>query len=574
MTDPDRPWTAFYGPHIRADLEHATYRNIPDMIRSVADTYGKAKAFTCCLPNGMNGSLTFSQVNEMSDAFAVYLRDVAGLEAGDRVAVQLPNCLGFPIVAFGIFKAGCVLVNVNPMYTAEEMSKQFIDAEPHALITIDMFADKIPEATHGHPIPNIIVTRIAEFFPTMPRGIVGLIQKHWDKVIKPIEVAHIRLPAAIHAGRQHIAKGHVEADLYHHELTGDDLAVLQYTGGTTGVAKGAMLTHGNLIMNMEQAMELLAGDMKKGEEVILTVLPLYHVFAFTVNMLSFYWLGARNILIPNPRPLSNLKRAFENYKITWMSGVNTLFNGLCNEVWFLDSPPRHMKFAGAGGMALQTPVARRWREITGTEVLQGYGLTETSPVLTFEPYGKTREGTIGIPVPSTEIACFDDNGKRLPIGETGEIGARGPQIMKGYWKKPEETEKVMQGDWFLTGDIGVMDEEGYVRIVDRKKDMVVVSGFNVYPNEVEDVIADHSGVLEVAVIGVPDDSTGEAVKAFVVVADKTLTADDVRSHCKEHLTSYKVPKRIEFRDELPKSNVGKILRKDLRAEELAQLAAE
>ena len=574
MAHPDRPWTAFYGPGVRPELGTPSYRNVPDLIRGVAETYGSAKAFTCCLPNGMNGTLSFRQVDEMSDALAVYLREVAGLEVGDRVAVQMPNCLGFPVAAFGVFKAGCVLVNVNPMYTPEEMAKQFEDAEPHALIIIDMFADKIARATRGHPIPNVIVTRVAEFFPAAPRGIVGLVQKYWDRSVKPVETAHIRLPAAIAAGRQHISRDHVEADAYHQEITAEDLAVLQYTGGTTGVAKGAMLTHGNLIYNMEQFMELLGSDMKKGEEVILTALPLYHIFAFTVNMLAFYSTGGRNILIPNPRPLSNLKRAFENYKVTWMSGVNTLFNGLNNEIWFQDSPPRYLKFAGAGGMALQSAVAERWREITGTEVLQGYGLTETSPVLTFEPVGKTRPGTIGIPVPSTDVACFDDAGDRLPQGETGEIAARGPQIMKGYWKKPDETANVMNGEWFLTGDIGRMDPDGYFEIVDRKKDMVVVSGFNVYPNEVEDVIAAHPAVVEVAVIGVPDDATGEAVKAFVVSGDKGLSQDAVRAYCKEHLTSYKVPKRIEFRDELPKSNVGKILRKDLRAEELAKIAAE
>ncbi|MEO0691771.1 MAG: AMP-binding protein [Pseudomonadota bacterium] len=572
MVQSDRPWQAFYGPKVRPDIGTSSYRNLPELIRSVAETYKAAKAFTCVLPNGMNGTLSFAQVDEMSDALAVYLREVAGLSAGDRVAVQMPNSLSFPVAAFGVFKAGCVLVNVNPLYTADEMAKQFEDAEPHALIIADMFADKVPDATRGHPIPNVIVTRVAEFLPAMPRGIVGLVQKYWDRSVKPIEIAHVRLPEALRAGRNRIKADHVEVDAYHQSITHDDLAVLQYTGGTTGVAKGAMLTHGNLILNMEQAMELLGGDMEKGAEVILTALPLYHIFAFTVNMLAFYWLGARNILIPNPRPLSNVKRAFENYKITWMSGVNTLFNALCNEVWFLDSPPRHLKFAGAGGMALQSSVAERWREVTGTEVLQGYGLTETSPVVTFEPLGKTREGTIGIPVPSTDVACFADDGTQLPVGETGEIGARGPQIMKGYWRKPEETAKVMAGDYFLTGDIGVMDPDGYFRIVDRKKDMVVVSGFNVYPNEVEDVLAAHPGVTEAAVIGVPDGATGEAVKAFIVKGDPGLSVEQVRGYCKEHLTAYKVPKQVEFRDELPKSNVGKILRKDLRAEALAQAA--
>ncbi len=569
-----RPWTAFYAPGERTDIASPAYRTLPDLVRSVSETHGAAPAFTCCLPNGMNGTLSFQQVDEMSDSLAVYLREVAGLGQGDRVALQMPNCLSFPVAAFGVLKAGCVLVNVNPLYTAEEMARQFEDATPHALIIVDMFADKIPAATRDHPIPNVIVTRVAEFFPAMPRGIVGLVQKYWDRSVIPVETAHTRLPDAIAAGRARIAKDRVEVDAYHQPVTSDDIAVLQYTGGTTGVSKGAMLTHGNLIMNMEQTMELLNSNVTKGEEVALTALPMYHIFAFTVNLLGFYWLGARNVLIPNPRPLSNLKRAFENYKITWMSGVNTLFNGLTNEIWFTDSPPRHLKFASAGGMALQSSVAERWEQITGKPVIQGYGLTETSPVLTFEPLGKARPGSIGVPLPSTLVTCLDEDGNEVPQGERGEIAAKGPQVMKGYWQKPEETEKVMKNGWFLTGDIGVMDPDGYFRIVDRKKDMVVVSGFNVYPNEVEDVLAAHPGILEAAVIGVPDDVAGEAVKAFVVKVDPGLTAEAIRAYCKEHLTAYKVPKRVEFRDELPKSNVGKILRKDLRAEELAQVAAE
>ena len=573
MSVADRPWTSFYDPDVRPDISSASYRTIGDLIRSVAETYGKAPAFTACMSNGMNGTLTFSQVDEMSDAFAVYLREVAGLNQGDRVALQMPNCLSFPVAAFGILKAGCVLVNVNPLYTADEMSKQFLDAEPHALVIVDMFADKIPAATRGHPIPNIIVTRVAEFLPSMPRGIIGLVQKYWDRSVAPIEVPHIRLPEALEAGRAHAHAEKIEVDAYHQHVSPDDVACLQYTGGTTGVAKGAMLTHANLILNMEQTMELITG-VEKGEEVALTALPMYHIFAFTVNLLGFYWLGARNILIPNPRPLTNLKRAFENYKITWMSGVNTLFNGLTNEIWFTDSPPKHLKFASAGGMALQASVAEKWEKITGKPVLQGYGLTETSPVLTFEPLGKTREGSIGVPLPGTDVACLDDVGNPVPQGDSGEIAAKGPQVMKGYWNKPEETAKVMRDGWFLTGDIGVMDEDGYFRIVDRKKDMVVVSGFNVYPTEIEDCLASHPGVLESAVIGVPDALTGEAVKAFIVTRDTSLTEADIRAFCKTHMTAYKVPKRVEFREELPKSNVGKILRKDLRAEETAQIAAE
>lgn len=573
MPHADRPWTAYYGADVRAEIDTPRHRTLADFIGSLSETYAGAPAFTCCLPNGMNGTLTYAQADEMSDALAIYLREVAGLKAGDRVAIQMPNCLSFPVAAFAIFKAGCVLVNVNPLYTAEEMARQFEDAEPHALIIVDMFADKIPAATRGHPIPNVIVTRIAEFLPAMPRGIVGLVQKYWDQSVKPIETAHIRLPDAIQAGRSHRATDHVEVDGYTRDVTPDDVAVLQYTGGTTGVSKGAMLSHRNLIMNTEQSVEMLTIH-EKGKEVVLTALPLYHIFAFTLSMLLVYAIGGRNILIPSPRPLSNLKRAFENYRITWMSGVNTLYNGLTREIWFRDTPPRHMKFCAAGGMALQAAVSERWQELTGTPIYQGYGLSETAPLLTVNPFGRPRDGTIGIPLPGTEIACFSDDGAQLAPGEVGEIAARGPQVMLGYWKKPEETAKVMRGDWFLTGDIGVMDAEGYVSIVDRKKDMVVVSGFNVYPNEIEDCLALHPGILESAVIGVPDAGTGEAVKAFVVRGDDTLTEVDIRAHCKQHLTAYKVPRRVEFRDELPKSNVGKILRKDLRAEETARMAAE
>ncbi len=572
MGDDSRPWTAFYGPSVRRDITEPRYRTLGDMIAAVAHQYGSKPAFTCCLPNGMNGTLSFAQADEMSDAMAIYLREVCGLSQGDRVALQVPNGLSFPVAAFGVMKAGCVLVNVNPLYTAEEMAKQFADAEPQALIVVDMFADKVRAAMKGHPIPNVIVTQVAEFLPAAPRGIVRLVQKYWDRSLPPVDFAHIRLPAALAAGRR--AQAGIAVEEYRAAVAPDDVAVLQYTGGTTGVAKGAMLTHRNLLVNMEQTMEMIEG-VEPGAEVALTALPLYHVFAFTVNLMGFWWLGARNILIPNPRPLSNLKRALENYKVTWMSGVNTLFNGLANELWFKETPPRHLKFASAGGMALQTAVAERWHKVTGRPVLEGYGLTETSPVLTFNPLGRVRAGSIGIPVPGTELRCLDENGVEVPLGETGELAARGPQVMAGYWRRPEESAATMRGDWFLTGDIGVRDGDGYFRIVDRKKDMVIVSGFNVYPNEVEDCLASHPGVSEAAVIGVPDGATGERVEAHVVLRDAALTEADLRAHCKAHLTPYKVPKRVVMRDTLPKSNVGKILRKDIRAETLsAQAPAE
>lgn len=566
MSDTDRPWEAYYSSNVRKEINTLPYQSIGDFITATASVYSNQPAFTACMPNGMNGTLSYAQVDEMSDALAVYLRETAGLNTGDRVAVQMPNCLSYPVAALGIFKAGCVLVNVNPLYTAEEMAKQFEDAEPSAIIIVDMFADKLVEATKGHPVPNIIVTRVAEFLPSLPKAIIGAVQKYWDKTVQPVEMAHIRLPDALQAGRDKQREINTPIQHYRSGIQPDDIACLQYTGGTTGVSKGAMLSHKNILMNVAQTMELITG-VEKGKEVALTALPLYHIFAFTVNFLGFFSIGAHNILIPNPRPLSNLKRAFENYKITWMSGVNTLFNGLNNEVWFLDSPPKHLKFASSGGMAMQSSVAEVWEEITGAPALEGYGLTETSPVLTFNPLGKTRANSIGIPLPSTDIRCLDEKGKQVPAGEPGELAARGPQIMLGYWKKPDETAKTMMDGWLLTGDIATMDKDGYFRIVDRKKDMILVSGFNVYPNEIEDILAAHPGVLEVAVIGVPDGAAGEAVKAFIVKQDETLTTESIRSYCKEHLTNYKVPKLVEFRDELPKSNVGKILRKDLRVED-------
>ena len=570
MADQDRPWTAFYGTSTRATIDTLEHETIGDFVSAKAEQFGPLPAFTTCLPNGMNGTLTYAQADEMSDALAIYLRDIAGIKAGDRIAVQVPNCLGYPIAAMAIFKAGCILVNVNPLYTAEEMVKQFKDSAPSAIVIIDMFSDKLEEAMREYPFESVVVTRVAEFLPAMPRGIVGLVQKYWDKSIRPITFDHVRLPDAIKQGRSKHDHMHEVLEGYRAGIGPDDIACLQYTGGTTGVAKGAMLTHRNILMNMAQVMEMI-DNLEDGKEVALTALPLYHIFAFTVNFIGFYSIGARNILIPNPRPLTNLKRATENYKITWMSGVNTLLNGLNNEMWFLDTPPKHLKFTSAGGMALQSSVAERWEEVTGKPVIEGYGLTESSPALSFNPLGSGRLNSIGIPVPSTEMKCVDEDGKDVPVGERGELIARGPQIMKGYWNKPEETAETIQNGWLLTGDIGVMDEDGYFRIVDRKKDMILVSGFNVYPNEVEDVMAAHPDIEEVAVIGVPDDASGEAVKAFIVKQDDGLTKDAVRAYCKEHLTNYKVPKMVEFREELPKSNVGKILRKDLRAEEMAKV---
>ncbi len=546
-----------------------TAATIGTIAGEAASRFGAKTAYTVVMPNGMYGKLSFQDIDELSDDFAVYLREQCGLAAGDRVALQTPNCLVFPIAAFGILKAGCVLVNTNPLYTADEMERQFADAAISAIVIVDMFADKLAEVTRRHPVKHVVVSAVSEFLPGAVAGVIRLVQRWWDKSLPAIAFPHDRFRAACDAGRAIRRERGIRVADYTASMGPETLACLQYTGGTTGISKGAMLTHGNILANMRQGEMCFDSNMRQGEEVILTALPLYHIFAFTANFLMFHRAGANNILIPNPRPISNLKRAFENHRITWMTGVNTLFNALNNEFWFAESPPKTLRGAVAGGMALQQAVADRFKAITGADVFEGYGLTETSPIITFNAPGKAKAGSIGQPTLGTDVAILDDEGRAVADGQPGELAVRGPQVMQGYWNRPDETAKVMRGDWFLTGDIAIRDTDGYYRIVDRKKDMILVSGFNVYPNEVEDVLARHPGVLECAVIGVPDGAAGEAVAAYVIPRDPGLTSEALREHCKAHLTAYKAPKTVTFRETLPKSNVGKILRKDLRAEVLA-----
>ena len=565
MTIAARPWAAAYPSGVPAEVTAPLARTLGQLVRDTAAREGDRTAYTVVMPNGMFGDLSFAEVDRLSDAFAAWLREVAGLQPGDRVALQTPNSLTVPVVAFGTFKAGCVLVNVNPLYTAAEMAHQIADAQPKVIVITDMFADKLAEAGRSVPLPRVVVTRVAELMPRAVRGVIGLVQKHWDRSIPTISFPHDRLPEVLAEGARLPRKAH-DAD-----LSETAIAVLQYTGGTTGVAKGAILTHRNLLMNMAQAMTFINPHVVPGKEVVLTAIPTYHILAFTLNLLGFFHLGARNLLIPNPRPLSNLKRAFENYPITWIIGVNTLFNGLMNEYWFTDAPPRKLKASFAGGMALHGAVADRWRSLTGTEIVEGYGLTETSPVATGNPIGAARIGSIGIPMPSTDVRLIDESGNEVPPGTPGEFTIRGPQVMQGYWNRPDDTRAAICAEGFLrTGDIAVMDADGYFRIVDRKKDMILVSGFNVYPNEVEDCLARHPAVQECAVIGVPDGPAGELVRAYVVRRDDSVTEADLRAHCKESLTAYKVPRQIVFRDDLPKTNVGKILRRSLRDEALSQ----
>ncbi|QLF69442.1 AMP-binding protein [Peteryoungia desertarenae] len=571
---PPRPWLASYGATIPQELPELRYSSLPDLVHKSSVANDKRKAFTCVVPNGMNGTLTYAEIGEMSDAFAAFLHHDCGLRPGDRVAVQLPNCLAYPVVAFGVFKAGCVLVNTNPLYTPSEMIHQFNDAGAKALVLIDMFADKLAEVVPKTGIQSVILAGIPEFFPRIPEVIVRGVQKVWSKTLPPVpklDVATLRLKQALAMGRAH----HANVAAMWENVGPDDLALLQYTGGTTGVAKGAMLTHGNILSNLEQVKAVSSGMMAKNDQV-LTALPLYHIFSFTANLITFFELGARNILIPSPRPVQNLQRAIENYPITWITGVNTLFNGLMNEEWFAAYPPKQLRAAIAGGTALHEAVATRWRVMTGTQIAEGYGLTETSPLVSFNPLDdRAKPGSIGMPVPGCDVLLVDEDSKPVATGEPGELIVRGVQVMKGYWQRPEETAAAIQNDWFYTGDIAVMDEEGFLRIVDRKKDMVLVSGFNVYPNEVEAVLSKMDAVLEAAVVAVPDAKTGEAVRAYVVKNpdyEGELTKEDVFKHCRQYLSDYKVPKSVVFRDVLPKSPIGKILRKDLKAEIRSEFA--
>ena len=559
---PQRPWLDHYPADVDPVLQKVTLPHLPALARHAASTYANTIAYTQVMANGMNGSLKYREVDVHSDNFAAYLRETLGLKPGDRVALQIPNSLAYPIVAFGVMKAGLVLVNTNPLYTAPEMVHQFKDSGAKVLVVSDMFADRLPEVLPQTGIETVVTVRISEFFTPVVAGVIRLVQKVWSRTLPKITVPHTSFQDALKAGEKVCTKA--QAESYLEGVGPDSLAALQYTGGTTGVSKGAMLSHGNLVSNTMQTLQMLGGYITPGKETALTPLPLYHIFAFTVNVMWFH-VGARNILIPTPRPPSNLKRAFENYKITWTVGVNTLFNALLNERWFTDSPPKHLKASAAGGMSLHDSVAKRWLEVTGTPIVEGYGLTESSPVLSFNPLGGVfKDNSIGIPVPSTEIACVDEKGTEVPVGAPGELIAKGPQIMQGYWQSDAETSNTLRDGWLHTGDIAQMDSDGYFTIVDRKKDMVLVSGFNVYPNDVEEAIAAVPGVLEVGVIGVPDEKSGEAVRAYVVASAPAPSVETIVAHCREKLSAYKVPSSIVFVDELPKSPIGKILRRELR----------
>jgi long-chain acyl-CoA synthetase len=558
-----RPWLRFYHEQTAKDLPPLPWPHLPAFIREAARKYADKPAFTLYLPNGTQGTLTYAEADRRSDEFAVYLREVAGFHPGDRIALQMPNCLAYPIAVFGCLKAGLVMANTNPLYTPAEMTHQFNDSGAVGLIAIDVFGNKVADVLPQTQIRQVVLVSVADLLPPLKRFVVRTVQKYVKKMIPPIAFQHVTFPDALRQGAAKIAAG-ASPEAYAVSLTPASIAALQYTGGTTGVSKAAVLTHRNLLANIMASLEMWKPYLAHGQEVMLTALPLYHIFAFTANLMIFFAVGGRNILVPSPRPFTNLKLAMEREPITWFTGINTLFVAMMNEPWFQARRDWQLKGTVAGGMALVPAVGERWQQLTKTPMYQGYGLTETSPVVTLVPFHRNKLASIGVPVPGTDVRLVGDDGVDVPRGQPGELIVRGPQVMDGYWQQPDETAKVLRDGWLYTGDVATMDEDGYFQIVDRKKDMILVSGFNVYPNEVEAVLAGHPGVAEVCVLGAPDPQCGEAVVAFIVRRDPSVTAEQLRLHAKAQLTNYKVPRTFVFRDELPKSNVGKILRKDLK----------
>ncbi len=548
------PWRALYHPSVSPKIDIDQYQNILEVFDQAVARYSDKKCFS-----NFGHTYSYKQLSEKVEHFAAFLQQELKLKKGDRIAIQMPNLLQYPVVLFGAMKAGLIIVNTNPLYTASEMKHQFKDSGAKSIVILKNYAHLLESVIKETKIESVIVTEIGDFLPFPKNLLVNFVIKYVRKMVPDFSLPQAYdLNQALEIGRL--------ANFQKVEMNQLDTAFLQYTGGTTGVSKGAILTHKNIIANMLQICNWMRPKLKEGEEIALTPLPLYHIFSLTVNCLAFMRYGAHNILITNPRDIPAFIKEMKKSHFTVMSGVNTLFNGLMNHPDFNTIDFSKVKISVAGAMALQRTVSERWEKLTRSKLVEGYGLTETSPVACCNPIdGTDRVGTIGLPVPETWIKFVDDDGNEVANNEPGEICVYGPQVMKGYWERPDETAKVIDKDgWLHTGDIGILDEKNYIKIVDRKKDMILVSGFNVYPNEVEDAIASHPGVLEVAAIGVPDTHSGEVVKVVIVKKDPNLTEASVIEHAKKNLTNYKVPKMVEFRTDLPKTNVGKILRRALR----------
>ncbi|MFK7972380.1 MAG: AMP-binding protein [Bacteroidia bacterium] len=548
----NRAWFAHYNPGTPRDIDPERYDSVVDYIDQCLKKFGDNPAFV-----NMGKHITFSDLDTKSRQFAAYLQSI-GLKQGDRIALQMPNVLAYPVILFGALRAGLIIVNTNPLYTEREMKHQFKDSGAKAIVILSNFADKLANVIGDTDIKHVVVVRIGDLLGMVKGNVVNFVIKNIKKMEPSYSIpGAVRFPKALKAG--------ASKTFTKPTIKRDDPGFLQYTGGTTGVSKGATLSHKNIVANMLQIRAWIDTSLEEGKETVITALPLYHIFAFTVNCLAMLGYGAKNILITNPRDIPGFVKELSKHPYTLLTGVNTLFNALVNNKDFAKSDFSNLKLVVGGGMAVVPAVNDRWKGITGLPIVEGYGLSETSPVLCVNPVdGRDQIGTIGLPISSTDICVMDDDGNQLPAGEVGEICARGHQVMLGYWERPDETEKVFFGEWFRTGDIGKMNEDGFFQIVDRKKDMILVSGFNVYPNEVEAVAMEHEGVLECAAIGVPHPKSNEVVKLFVVKKDDALTAEDLIAFCRKELAGYKVPKHVEFREELPKTNVGKILRKDLR----------
>ncbi|AIF47907.1 long-chain-fatty-acid--CoA ligase [Dyella japonica] len=558
----ERPWLAHYPEGVPPQIDVNQYASVAAVVEEAFERFRHRPAFT-----SFGKILSYGQVDELSRQFAGYLTGTLKLSKGDRIAIMMPNVLQYPIALFGALRAGLVVVNTNPMYTARELKHQLEDSGAKAIVVLDNFASTLQQVVADTHVEHIITTGIGDLLGA--KGVlINFVLKHVKKMVPAYSLpTAVRFADALSQGAPH--------PLPKVQLGHDDLAFLQYTGGTTGVAKGAMLSHGNMVANMMQAGAWIGKNVKPGEEVIITALPLYHIFSLTANGLVFMRLGGLNWLITNPRDMPAFVKELKKSKFTALTGVNTLFNGLLNTPGFADVDFSRLHLTLGGGMAVQRAVAERWKKVTGCTLAEAYGLTETSPAACINPLDlKDYNGSIGLPIPSTDVAIWSEDNQPLPIGEVGELMVSGPQVMKGYWQRPDETAKVLGPDgWLHTGDVARMDESGYVYIVDRKKDMILVSGFNVYPNEVEDVVMQHPGVAEVAAVGVPDEHSGEVVKLFVVRKDPKLTVEELKKFCHDNLTGYKRPKIIEFRDSLPKSNVGKILRRELRDEKKTAAAS-
>ncbi|MDM4770817.1 AMP-binding protein [Solimonas sp. SE-A11] len=551
----ERPWLQEYSEGVPADIDPSLYASAVDLLEQSIARFRDRVAFDC-----LGASLSYDELDRSTQDFASYLQNVLGLNKGDRIAVMMPNLLQYPVVLFGILRAGMTVVNVNPLYTPRELEHQLRDSGARAIVVAENFCATLQKVVRQTPLECVITTQVGDLLPFPKSLLVNAGAKYLKKLVPAWHIdGSTPLRAALARGK---AQPYMRI-----ELTREDIAFLQYTGGTTGLSKGATLTHGNIVANLLQCRAWLSPLLRDGEETVVTALPLYHIFALVANALVFMSLGGRNVLITNPRDLPGFVCELSRHRFTALTGVNTLFNGLLNTKGFASLDFSALKLSLGGGTAVQQAVAERWREVTGKPLTEAYGLTECSPGVCFNPLHKPDwNGSIGLPLPSTLVSIRDDDNRPLPQGQAGELCVLGPQVMQGYWQKPEENDKVFTPDgWLRTGDVAVMDERGYFTIVDRKKDMILVSGFNVYPNEIEAVAALHPGVLECACIGVPDEKSGEAPKLFVVRRDPALTADALLQFCRDRLTAYKVPRHIVFAESLPKTNVGKILRKDLRA---------